>query len=367
MAATNLLRRLATAAFVAMVATSLAAGLAGGLLRAGVAWVASGPLLAQAGLVHGALMIGGFLGTVIGVERAVALKVPAAFLAPIASGAGGVLLLAGRTRAGAAALALAALLFVGANVLIVRRQAAAHTVLLLAAAAAWLAGNTLFLFGRWDTPVLAWWFAFVVMTIAAERLEMTRMMRRRPGAQALLFVVLALLALGATFSPAAPVAGGVSYGVALAALALWLGTFDVARRTIFTHGLSRYMAVCLLGGYVWLAVAGAAWSATALGAPARDAALHALGLGFIFSMVMGHAPVILPAVTGLKLHFTSAFYLPLALLHASLVVRLASDSSQAAGAMLNAAAIVLFALTVVAAAIRWRLRRTSPLSQREAT
>jgi hypothetical protein len=30
----------------------------------------------------------------------------------------------------------------------------------------------------------------------------------------------------------------------------------------------------------------------------RDAALHGLGLGFLFSMMLGHAPVILPAVAG---------------------------------------------------------------------
>jgi hypothetical protein len=251
-------------------------------------------------------------------------------------------------------------------VLIVRRQFAAHTVLLLVAALAWLAGNTLFAFGRWDTPVLAWWFAFLTMTIAAERLEMTRLLRRRPGAHALLFVVLALLAVGATLSAATQAAGGLVYGAALTALALWLGIYDVARRTVFTQGLSRYMAVCLLGGYVWLAVAGIAWMATAVGLPARDAALHALGLGFILCMVMGHAPVILPAVTGLKLQYTAAFYLPLGLLHASLILRLAGDSLRA-GAALNAAAIVLFALTVVAAALRGRARHAARRSLPGAT
>jgi hypothetical protein len=40
------------------------------------------------------------------------------------------------------------------------------------------------------------------------------------------------------------------------------------------------MAVCLLLGYAWLFVAGIAWTATSLGLPLRDAALHGLGLGF---------------------------------------------------------------------------------------
>lgn len=109
-------------------------------------------------------------------------------------------------------------------------------------------------------------------------------------------------------------------GAALLALALWLACFDIARRTLRAPGLRRYMAVCLLARYAWLAVGGAAWAAMAQGAPARDAAFHALGLGFAMSMVMAHAPVILPALARVKVEFGGAFYLPLGLLHASLAL-----------------------------------------------
>ncbi|MEX8517004.1 MAG: hypothetical protein AB3X44_00635 [Leptothrix sp. (in: b-proteobacteria)] len=196
------------------------------------------------------------------------------------------------------------------------------------------------------------------MTIAAERLEMTRLLRRRRGAQLLFFVILAALLLAIGVSAVAPSAGGLLYGAALLLLAIWLGVFDIARLTLHAHGLSRYMAVCLLGGYAWLALAGLAWAATAVGWPARDAALHALGLGFIFSMIMGHAPVILPAIARLKLSFGWPFYLPLALLHLGLLLRLAmgalEPSWRSIGAALNVVAIVWFALTVVAAALHWR-------------
>jgi hypothetical protein len=120
------------------------------------------------------------------------------------------------------------------------------------------------------------------------------------------------------------------------------------------------MAVCLLGGYVWLAVGGLAWGATALGAPLRDVALHALGLGFVVSMIMGHAPVILPAVARVKLLFGKFFYLPLAALHLSLLVRLGLGATdfhlRAQGALFNALAIALFAATAVGAALAWRQR-----------
>jgi hypothetical protein len=79
------------------------------------------------------------------------------------------------------------------------------------------------------------------------------------------------------------------------------------------------MAVCLLIGYAWLFAAGSPGPRPSLGAPLRDAALHGLVLGFLFSMMLGHAPVILPAVVGLKLRYGVLFYLPLSLLHASLL------------------------------------------------
>ena len=215
--------------------------------------------------------------------------------------------------------------------------------------------------GSWGAgAALAWWFLFLVMTIAAERLEMTRLMRRRPGALVLLAAVLVALWAGAALAVVAPQAGGVLFGAALCALAAWLLCFDIARRTVAAGGLPRYMAVCLLGGYAWLAIGGWAWAATALGASVRDAALHALGLGFIFSMMLGHAPVILPAVARVKLLFGGFFYLPLLVLHASLAVRLVAGAGdlgwRAQGALANALAIALFAGTAVGAAWAWRRR-----------
>lgn len=349
-----------------LVALSLLAGIAGGLLSAGVAL----PLLpdsawpGQAVLTHAALMICGFLGTVIGIERAVAVKLRTAFLAPLASGAGGALLLLGQPGPGAWLGVAAAAIFTAVNIVIVRRQRAAHTWLLLVAAGAWLAGNLLFATGQGSVATLPWWFAFLVMTIAAERLEMTRLMRRRPAAELSLQAVLAALLAGAAWSVREPVTGGLLYGAALSLLALWLAVFDIARHTVRAHGLSRYMAVCLLGGYAWLAVAGVAWAATALGLPLRDAALHALGLGFIVSMMMGHAPVILPAIARIKLQFGNFFYVPLALLHLSLLLRLGGGVSggppRATGALLNAAAVALFAATVAGAAIAWRIHHRGP-------
>ena len=352
--------------FAVMVASSLVAGLVGGLMRAGVAvpQALCGVWGSASVVGHAFLMICGFMGTVIGIERAVAVKSRFSLAAPIASGLAGLLMLTGHPEAARWLAVTAGIAFVGVNVLVVTRQRAAHTVLLLVAAATWLVGNLWFAAGAAPAAALPWWFSFLVLTIAAERLEMTRLMRRREGAAQALYVILGAQLLGCAATAVSDAWGGVLYGLSLTGLAVWLLCFDIARRTIKAEGLSRYMALCLLLGYFWLGVAGMAWAATSLGQPLRDATFHALGLGFVFSMMLGHAPVILPALARVKLLFGWLFYAPLALLHASLVVRLVGGridfSLLAAGAAANAFSLLLFAATVAGSAIAWRMKHSPP-------
>jgi hypothetical protein len=146
-------------------------------------------------------------------------------------------------------------------------------------------------------------------------------------------------------------------GVGLLALAAWLLRYDVARRTLARGGLPRFTAMALLLGYVWLAIAGILW----LLGPERiasgfwyDAMLHAVFLGFAFSMIFGHAPTIVPALTGFALVFETRFYVHLVLLDASLGLRIVGDlaawpEARRWGGMLNAAAILLFVIVTVVA------------------
>jgi hypothetical protein len=351
------------------VAALLVAGIIGGLLRAGVAVpVPAGSVWpGQAVLVHAFLMMCGFIGTVIGIERAVAVKARLAFVAPGLSALAGVAMLSGRPAAAAWLAVVAALAFIAVNGVVFERQRAPHTALLLAGAAAWLVGNLMLALGSQAAVVVPWWFSFLVLTIAAERLEMTRLMRRRRGAAASLYLCLAAMLLGSAAFALSPVWGGALYGLSLAALAGWLIVFDIARRTVAANGLSRYMAVCLLLGYAWLGVAGAAWVATSFGLPVRDVALHALGLGFVFSMMLGHAPVILPALARVKLTFGWAFYIPLMVLHASLAVRLFLGPTAFGllgwGAAGNALAIALFVATMAGSALAWRVKHTTSMNR----
>ena len=111
-------------------------------------------------------------------------------------------------------------------------------------------------------------------------------------------------------------------------LAGWLLRYDIARRTIRHTGLTRFIAVCLLSGYGWLGVGGAlTWSfAGIMAGPYYDAMLHTVFVGFVFAMIFGHAPIIVPAILGrTPSPYHPALYGPLALLHASLLLRVTGD------------------------------------------
>jgi hypothetical protein len=88
-----------------------------------------------------------------------------------------------------------------------------------------------------------------------------------------------------------------------------------------------------------------------------DACLHALFLGFVFSMIFGHAPIILPAVLGVEIPYVRALYGPLALLHLSVLVRVVADllglvDVRGFAAIANVVALLSYAFTVVATKLR---------------
>jgi hypothetical protein len=314
---------------------------------------------------HGPLMICGFFGVVIALERAVATGRLWAYAAPLACALSGIALVAGQSSAAAALQAAGAAILVLASLRFVAIQPALHTVTVAAGAVALLAANLVWLATAVPSLAVPGWAAFLVLTIAGERLELTRLLPRSPVAQALFLLIIATIAAGAAL--AHEPAGARVLGVALLALAAWLGVFDLARRTVRDRGLTRYTAVCLLSGYVWLAVAGATIVVEGLvpGTRAYDAALHALFVGFVFAMVFGHAPIILPAVLRVKLPYAPVFYLPLALLHAGVALRLAGDAAESmpvlrAGGVANAVALAVFIVTAATAVLRARGGRSVP-------
>ena len=334
---------------------ALVAGVLAGLARMGVGSPSTGALAAW----HGPLMVAAFFGVVIALERAVAAGALWAYAAPLAAGLGGIALVLGQPWIAALLGTVGAVLLTVVSLRFVAHQPEMHTMVVAAGAAALAAGDLAWLAsGRPATAVPAW-IAFFALTIAGERLELTRFLPRSTFARRS-FAVLAI-ALGAAAVAAADAWGARALGATLVLLAAWLARFDLARRTVHDRGLTRYTAVCLLSGYVWLAVAGMVLAAGGLtpGTPGYDAALHAFFVGFVFAMVFGHAPIIVPAVLRVALPYFAAFYLPLGVLHASVAVRLAGDvmvapAVLAAGGLANALALALFIATAVAAVVRGR-------------
>ena len=101
---------------------SLVVGVLSGLARLG--WEMP-PLVVNAVSVHGALMISAFFGTVISLERAVAIGRRWAYQAPVAAGASGIALLGGETPLAQYLSIYAALVMFAANIHVLRRLSAA--------------------------------------------------------------------------------------------------------------------------------------------------------------------------------------------------------------------------------------------------
>jgi hypothetical protein len=306
-------------------------------------------------------MICGFLGTVIALERAVAHARAWSYLAPILTAAGvAALLLAPGSPAGPTLLTLGSIALVAVYAAITWRHPSLHLHAMAAGAVFWVAGNALWLSGWPVFGLVFWWIGFPVLTIAGERLELTRLLPPTRFGRAGFLIILAALAAGAALASAAPMEAPRAAGLALLALSAWLLRYDIARRTIRLGGLARFTAACLLSGYVWLGTAGALAVAHPgeFSGPIYDAVLHAALVGFVFAMIFGHAPIIFPAVLGGRAVFHPRFYAHLVLLQASVALRVAGDLSLAWGdggwgrarpwgGALGAAAIAVFLLATV--------------------
>jgi hypothetical protein len=337
--------------------TSLLAGLWAALLMLGLDVPTPRPDFAE---IHGPLMVLGFLGTLIALERAVAIDIPVGYAAPAAAGLGALALILGLPIVvGKLLLGLAGLGFLGLYVAAARRQAAFHLAVMAAGAVCWVLSVALWL-GGWDVGRLIPWYAgFLVLTIAGERLELSRVVRLTRTARTLFTAAVTIFVVGALTAIGAFTIGARIAGAGLLALAGWLAVYDVARRTVRQRGLTRYMATCLLAGYVWLAVAGGLWLRFGIASegPAFDAQLHALFLGFVIGMVFAHAPVIVPAVFRTPVPYRRHFYAHLILLHASLILRLVGGDLAGNlrawqwGGVLNEVALLGF-LAVTIAAVR---------------
>ena len=349
----SVLRRLP---FLVLALGLLLLGLWAGLLRMDWPWPL---LLATLPMAHGPLMINGFLGTLIGLERAVALQARWAYAAPLLTAGGVILLVAGGGPWGIVLLLCGNLAFLAVMGKIVAIHPTVDAGVIASGGGLLLIGNGLWLVGWPISQLVLWWAGFLILTIAGERLELSRLLRlSRP-------VVLAFVALITLYAVSLLIGllwlrlGIQLSGVALIALAGWLLRYDIASRRVKAGGQARFVALALLSGYVWLGISGLLmliYGGYGAG-PYYDALLHTLFLGFVFTMIFGHAPIVFPAVLRRPLTYTGWFYTHLILLHLTLILRVAGDlllwwPGRQWGALLNGVVLLLFLLNTL-----WALRR----------
>jgi len=368
--AINDLRPLARLPILLLGMLALVGGVLAGLAR--LAWEVP-PNAASAAGSHGALMISAFFGTVICLERAVAVGRGWAYLAPASAGLGGLALLVGAPSIAAQGLAvIASLVMVAASIQVLRRLTVSFTVVLAIGALCWLLGNLVWVASDTISLAVPWWLAFLVLTIAGERLELSRFLPTPQSARQIFNLIVGTIVSGALLSLWTSNSGLILFSTGLLVLALWLLRFDIAWRNARLDGLPRFIAICLLSGYFWLLLAALLGLAGGfeVGDAWRDSTLHAVGLGFVFSMVFGHAPIIFPAVARIKIPYHPAFYLPLLVLHGSLFLRVAGGlggefSLRRAGGMANAAALALFIATMLISVWRGkRIRNRRPVGDK---
>ncbi|RME76498.1 MAG: hypothetical protein D6785_13725 [Planctomycetota bacterium] len=189
-----------------------------------------------------------------------------------------------------------------------------------------LAGTGAFFFHN-SILAASYWILFFVATIFGERLELSRIKGEFPSLfslesfllllAAFLLLLWNILVLFLPFPKILPL-----LGLSMMLLSLWCLKYDQIWRTLTFKGLPRYSSLNLLAAYVWLLFFG--FYSLFYHSFIYDIWLHSILLGFVFSMVFAHGPLIFPAISGISFPFTRLFYLPPLLLHVTLILRFLS-------------------------------------------
>lgn len=318
-------------------------------------------------LIHGPLMISGFMGTLLCLERAIALesRYRWSIIVPAVNALGAILLLClPDVPIGRFLLMLGSLGLVSLFALMLRLHPSRDVWIMAAGAFCWFIGNSLWLLDYPVYQVVHLWVAFLILTIVGERLELSRVRRLTATSEKLLVLAVATYVMGVMLTIINLEAGVRLLGLGALLMSGWLLRYDIARLTIMQKGLPRYIASCLLTGYIWLGFGGlmAIWKGAIYAGPDYALILHSFLLGFVFSMIFGHMPIILPALTGLQVNYKPIFYGHLILLHTALVYRMVGNltgnfTARQQGGLLNAIAILLFLTVTIFVTVRSNFQR----------
>ena len=331
---------------VPFVLLSLVTGILAGLFRMG--WML--PVGEVAG-EHGALMVGSFLGSVITLERIIVLKKKWLYAIPALSGMSLIPFLLHNQQVALILLSIGSLGLIYIYLILISKYKEYYYYVMIVGAVGWAVGNAIVLLGGGYPQAVPWWIAFILLTVFGERLELSKFLPTSKKKRTTMVISIAIYMVGIVL----PAGWGsqIISGAGLFLMAVWLLHYDIARKSVKSHGIHRYMGALLLLGYFWMAVCALLLIVEPSGIYHYDAMLHTFFLGFTFSMIFAHAPIIFPGVAGLSIrpYHPSLFFWGI-VLQIVLVVRIAGDLMEMtlwrkAGGMASAVVIILFFINLV--------------------
>ena len=273
---------------------------------------------------HGHLMVGGFLAGVIMFERILALRITVLAWVPYAYVLSSLFLHTGSIAARAIHMtALAG--WIVHRWFAYRKFHKYEKPVVESLAYITLSSALNYPGGLVMSPVVALAaLAFPVATIIVERLEMALSFRRK-GAQITLWILMGWCILWnvAVWSDRISLE---SMGWLTLILAVGTIHSDISIRIKAKGGLQLFLRRALGVSYAWLVLSVMAmigWNHLP-GAVMKDVLFHTLGLGFIFTMILAHAPLILPAAIG-KLPIAFAPVVPFVIFQILTAIRLIAD------------------------------------------
>lgn len=306
--------------------------------------------LPQAAAHHGALMVNSFLASLIYLERAVTFKKSWWLLLPFGNALSLVAFSVNQPQMAQWLLVGGSLGFSVLCIYFVYKYGELYYFVFLAGAFCLVGGNLVLLKTHSYPTASTWWMGFLLFTIVAERLELSRFLPLGNTRRIILVLCLAVV-MASLFWPF-HLNGHLVFAGGVAATAVWLLRYDMARKSVKLQGQHRYSAILLIAGYGWLLIMAALLFFQQTIPFGYDAVLHSFFIGFVFSMIFSHAPIILPAVTRLPVKiYRPVLYLWFVLLQLTLLLRIVGDVTGNAltrktGGIANGVVILLFFLTV---------------------
>ncbi len=340
--------------FMLAAVLNLIAGIWAGLIRLG--WDL--PFTSVA-VHHGAIMVGGFLATLIALEKAIPLKKKLAFVVPVISALSLMMVVPGYFHAGLYFLLAGSVgLFIIHAYYLYLHPRDLSIMLMMIGAGCLIVGNAMLIHKQFYPAAFPWWMGFLLFTITAERIELSRFLPVSVKMKNLLLGFMALFLSGIII----PFHGVGKYlsAIAMICIAVWMLQHDVMRIGIKKKGLTRFSSVALLIANSWLIINGVLLIVMPDTAYSYDILVHSFFIGYAFAMIFAHGPIILPGVLGITSKpFHPVLYAWLFLVQGSLLLRLIADSFfsiewRKISGMLSGVGILLYFITLVVLVIRER-------------